>query len=265
MQLTSLASGSSGNCINISSDRTHILIDAGISCKRIGDGLNQLDLKPEELSGIFITHEHSDHICGLKVFSKKYNIPLYGTAETLEAIQKIDKKKEIDLSLYRPILPDSELAVGDLTICPFSNTHDAANPVGYRVNCGQKSAAVVTDLGNYSQYTINHLLNLDVLLLEANHDVRMLQAGSYPYALKRRILSDYGHLSNEASGRLLSELLHDNMKAILLGHLSKENNFEDLAYEAVRMEVEISDTPYHASDFSISVAKRDHLSETIIF
>lgn len=264
MQLTSFASGSSGNCSLVQSNNTHILIDAGISCKRIDAGLNQMDLAAPDLAGVFITHEHSDHIGGLKILSKKYHIPIYGTAETLVAIQSGDREAVIDPTLFRPVLPDQPVAVGDLQIMPFSNTHDAVNPVGYRIFCGNHSVAVCTDLGNYSQYTINHLLGVEGLLLEANHDIRMLQAGPYPYSLKRRIMSDFGHLSNEASGQLLCELLHDGMRAVMLGHISKENNFEDLALEAVKVEIDSSEIPYHSDDFPIFTAKRDCLSETII-
>lgn len=263
MQLTSLASGSSGNCTLIQSQQTHLLIDAGISCKRIDLGLNQMDISCRDLSGVFITHEHSDHICGLKILSKKHHVPIYGTPETLDAIQAGDREHVIEPELFHPILPDQEIQVGDLQVMPFSNTHDAANPVGYRIYQGQKSAAVCTDLGNYSQYTVNHLLGVNALLLEANHDLHMLQAGPYPYSLKRRIMSDYGHLSNEACGKLLSELLHNGIKAVILGHLSKENNYSDLALESVKVEIDLSDTPYHSDDFPISVANRDNLSETI--
>ena len=137
MRMTSLASGSSGNCTLIQSDNdTHRLVDAGLSCKRIQDSLHLLGVDASDLSGIFITHEHSDHISGLKVLCKKRDIPIYGTLETLSAIQTADRDGVIDPSLYHPILPDSYNTVGELTIIPFSNTHDAANPVGYRIQCG---------------------------------------------------------------------------------------------------------------------------------
>lgn len=146
---------------------------------------------------------------------------------------------------------------------PFSNSHDAAEPLAYRIEQGKRSVAVCTDLGNYSQYTVGKLQNLDAILLESNHDVRMLQVGPYPYSLKQRILSDYGHLSNEASGRLLCEILHDHMKHIIAGHLSKENNLPELAYESVRAEITMGDNPYDAGDFPLTVAKRDEPSEVI--
>ena len=170
---------------------------------------------------------------------------------------------KIDESLYRIIRPDEDFILGDLTIKPFSNTHDAAQPLGYRVEQGHRSVAVCTDLGNYSQYTVSKLQGLDAILLESNHDIRMLQVGPYPYALKQRVMGDYGHLSNEACGRLLCEILHDDMKHITLGHLSKENNLPELAYESVRLEITMGDNPYDAGDFPITVAKRDVPSQLI--
>ena len=183
--------------------------------------------------------------------------------ETLEAIERMDVKKEIDPDLYRPVRADEQIVVGDFTVTPFSNSHDAANPVGYRAEAEGHAVGVVTDLGVYSQYTINHLLGLDAVLLEANHDVHMLEAGPYPFPLKRRILGQKGHLSNEAAGHLLNELLHDGMKHIVLGHLSKENNYAELAYETVCCEVNMSENPYNSGDFPITVARRDAMSEVI--
>lgn len=263
MRLASIASGSSGNCIYIGSESTHLLVDAGISNKRIQQGLNEIGLKGQDLSGILITHEHSDHIKGLGVLARKYQVPIYSTQETLDEICSKQSLGEYDKGLLHPILPDGEFEVGDLRICPFSIDHDAANPVAYRVWQGAKSAAVATDMGHYDEYIIRHLRGLDALLLESNHDVRMLETGPYPYYLKRRILGDHGHLSNENAGRLLSRILHDNLKKVLLGHLSKENNYEKLAYETVRLEIDQGETPYSSRDFSISVAGRDCMSEII--
>lgn len=263
MRFVSLASGSSGNSTYIGTDNTHILVDAGITCRRIDMGLNELGIKGNELDGIFITHEHTDHIQGLRILSKKYQIPIYGTEETLEQIEMSDKKKEIDTNLFRSILPDIPLKIGDLTVKPFSNHHDAANPLAYRVENAGKSVAVVTDLGTYSDYTIQNLEKVDALLLEANHDVHMLEAGSYPYYLKRRILSSMGHLSNDACGELLNSILHDGIKKIFLGHLSKENNMAELAYETVSLAITMGETPYKGNDFPIQVAKRDQMSEVV--
>lgn len=263
MNLCSIASGSSGNCIYVSSDNTHIMIDAGISGKRIENGLNQIGLKTGEVNAILITHEHSDHIGGLGVISRKHHIPIYATKGTIEAIQDTKSVGEISKDLFVEIREDEDFMINDLNIHPIRVSHDARQPVAYRVSHEDKSIGVITDLGVYDDYTVNSLQNLNAVLIEANHDIRMLQAGTYPYYLKQRILGEMGHLSNESSGRLLASLLNDGLKAIMLGHLSKENNYEELAYETVRLEVDLGENPYKASDFFMKVAKRDTNSELI--
>ena len=263
MRFVSIASGSSGNCIYAGTENTHVLIDAGISAKRIEKGLFELGLKPSELSAICITHEHSDHIKGLGVLARKYEIPIYATAGTLQEIKKVKSLGEYDEDLLRPLLPDVRLMVGDLEILPFHIDHDAVDPVAYRIQSGNKSVAVATDLGHFNQYTIDHLLDLDAVLLESNHDLRMLETGPYPYYLKRRIMGDHGHLSNENAGRLLNCILNDKLKHVLLGHLSKENNLPELAFETVRLEVDMGECPYCASDFHMVVAGRDEMSEIL--
>ena len=165
--------------------------------------------------------------------------------------------------LFHPILPEVEFSIGDMKLLPFSIDHDAANPVAYRISQGRKQVAVATDMGHYDQHIIDHLQGLDALLLESNHDVRMLETGPYPYYLKQRIMGDHGHLSNETAGQLLNCILHDHLKAVLLGHLSKENNYPELALESVRCEITQGDTPYKGTDFCIEVAGRDSMSEII--
>ena len=263
MRMVSIASGSSGNCIYIGSDHTHLLVDAGISNRRIEQGLNEIGIKGSELDGVLITHEHSDHVKGLGVLARKYGVPVYSTRETLEEIKGMKSLGDYPEELLRPVVHDVDFRIGDLDIKPFKISHDAANPVAYRVQEGRKSVAVATDMGNYSQYTIDHLQELDAILLESNHDIKMLEAGPYPYYLKKRILGDYGHLSNDNAGRLLSCILHDNLKHIFLGHLSKENNYEALAFETVACEVTTGDNPYHSGDFHLAVAKRSEVSPLI--
>lgn len=257
MRLMSIASGSSGNCIYVGNDNTHILIDTGISKKRVEEGLKKLELSPDDLNGIFITHEHSDHISGLGVLSRKYNVPIYSTRETIKAIKAYGCLGRIDEELFVEVEPDSSVNIDDLTVKPFSISHDAANPVGYRVEDKTSKIAVATDMGTYNDYIVENLTGLNGLILEANHDVRMLQTGTYPYSLKQRILGNKGHLCNEMAGRLLDIILNENMKKVFLGHLSKENNYEELAYESVRMEINLSESIYKADDFDIAVAKRD--------
>jgi phosphoribosyl 1,2-cyclic phosphodiesterase len=263
MRLCSIASGSSGNCIYVGTDNTHVLVDIGISGKKMEAGLKELEITGRDLDGILVTHEHADHIKGLGVIARKYGIPIYTTGGTADAISRMSNVGKLPEGIFHEIREDEPFAIKDLTICPFEIPHDAAQPVGYRLECGDKSVGVATDLGRYGEYLIGHLKNLDALLLEANHDVRMLQVGPYPYRLKQRILGDRGHLSNENAGRLLGRLLHDKMKAVLLGHLSKENNYEALAYETVCSEVTLGDNPYKASDFKIQVAGRERISEII--
>jgi len=263
LELCAIASGSSGNCICVGDDNTHVLIDAGISGKRIENGLHEFDLKANEMQGILVTHEHIDHIAGIGVMARRYGIPIFSTQGTIDAIKCSKSVGKIDESLFQVITPGKRFSIGDLTFKPISISHDAADPVAYKVSNENKTVAVITDLGNYNQAIVDELQGLDALLLEANHDIKMLQMGPYPYPLKQRILGDRGHLSNERSGQLLSDLLHDHFGTVMLGHLSKENNYEELAYEAVRLEVTMGDTPYKADDFPMMVARRDTASERI--
>jgi phosphoribosyl 1,2-cyclic phosphodiesterase len=242
-----------------------LLSDAGISGKRIENGLNSIDLKTADMQGILITHEHIDHIAGLGVIARRYGIPMYATGETVDAILHTKTVGKIDEALFQVIESEREFTIGDLTVEPVSISHDAADPVAYKIRQQEKNVAVMTDLGTYDDHIVEKLQNVDVLLLEANHDVRMLQAGAYPYPLKQRILGDKGHLSNERSGQLLGKVLHDHLKHIVLGHLSKENNYPELAYETVRLEVELGDNPYKGDDFPMFVAKRDEVSQKIVF
>lgn len=263
MRLCSIASGSSGNCIYVGSDTTHLLIDAGISGKRTEIGLNSIGLSGADLDGILITHEHADHISGLGVLARRYGIPIYATSGTIDAIRGCNSLGKIDDSLFCEVQSDKKMIIKDLTINPMRISHDAAEPVGYRIAYGNRRAAICTDLGVYNDYTVECLKGMDAVLIEANHDVNMLQVGPYPYYLKQRILGDRGHLSNENSGRLLSRILHDKLQTIILGHLSNENNLPELAYEAVRMEITLGDNPYNANDFNLQVANRSEPSQVI--
>ena len=263
MKLCSIASGSSGNCIFAGSETTSLLIDTGISGKRVEQGLSELGRAGKDIDGILITHEHSDHISGLGVISRRYGIPIYATTGTKEAILKCKSVGEIPEGLFQEIQPNLKISIGDIQVEPIAVSHDAAQPTAFVLRQEKRAIAVMTDLGRYDGYIVEKLQNLDLLLLEANHDVHMLQVGTYPYYLKQRILGDKGHLSNELSGQLLSEVLHDHFKGVMLGHLSKENNYERLAYETVRLEIDLADNPYHAEDFPIYVAKRDAVSDIL--
>ena len=240
-----------------------MLVDVGISGKRTESGLNELELTGRDLDGILITHEHADHIQGLGVIARKYEIPIYATKGTIEAMKGMSSLGKLDEDLFHEVKEDEKFTLKDLTINPMGISHDAAQPVGYRISYGNKRVAVCTDLGVYNDYTVECLKGMDALLIEANHDVNMLQVGPYPYYLKQRILGDRGHLSNENSGRLLCRILHDKLKTVLLGHLSKENNLPELAFESVRMEINMGENPYKAGDFDIRVAKRSEVTAAV--
>lgn len=263
MRMCSIASGSSGNCIYVGTDTAHVLVDTGISKKRTEEGLRGLDLSLSDIDGILITHEHSDHIGGLGVLVRKREIPIYATEGTIREIKKTRSLGAIPEDLFVKVNPEKRFTIKDMTINPMHISHDAVEPVAYRICHGEKKIGIVTDLGNYNDYTVECLQGMDALLLEANHDIRMLQAGPYPYYLKQRILGDRGHLSNENTGRLLCRLLHDKLKAVVLGHLSRENNLAELAYETVRVEVAMSECGYGAADFPILVAKRSERSQVV--
>lgn len=263
MRLCSIASGSSGNCIYVGSENTHLLVDTGISRKRVEEGLRNLEIKGEELDGILVTHEHADHIQGLGVFCRKYEIPIYATPGTLRGIRSYKSLGKMPEGIYHEIHTDQDFTLGDITVHPFAISHDANEPSGYRFEQDGKRVAVATDLGKYDEYIVENLKNLQAILLESNHDLHMLEVGPYPYYLKQRVMGDRGHLSNELSGRLLCDILHENLQNVLLGHLSKENNYAELAYETVKLEVTLGDNPYKGEEIPISVAKRDCMSEVI--
>lgn len=263
MKLLSIASGSSGNCIYIGDKNTNLLVDAGISGKRIESGLEENAISTENLNGILVTHEHLDHVSGLGILARRYHIPIYATEETIKELCQMKSLGKIPYELFQPIKANVDFQIKDLIIHPFSISHDAVNPVAYRVGNGEQSIAVATDMGTYDDYTIDNLKGLNAVLLEANHDVNMLEMGKYPYQLKKRILGKKGHLSNEGSGKLLCEILHENLKYIFLGHLSKENNYEELAYETVKLEIAIGNQQYFNSGISLQVAKRDKPSALV--
>ncbi len=230
------------------------------------DALKQIGRSPSDLTGILVTHEHSDHIAGLGVLSRKAQVPIYATAATIRQIQRYSPLGKVDESLFHPIDADCPFTVGDMKVEAFHISHDAADPVAYRVESGGRAAAVATDMGCFNRYTLNHLRNLDMILIEANHDENMLQVGPYPYPLKQRILGEKGHLSNTASAMLLSQVLNDRMKMAYLGHLSKTNNYEQLAYATVVAELAMDpNCIYKEGDIPIEVASREHPMEKIEF
>ncbi len=262
MQFSSIASGSSGNCLYAGNDDTHLLIDAGISKKRIEEGLVSFGVAGSDIDGILVTHEHTDHIQGLGVWSRKYHVPIYATYGTIKEIRKCASLGKIDDTLYHVIRPDEAFRIGNISINPFSIPHDASDPVSFCIQDASARIGQVTDLGCFDRYILEALQDCDLLYVEANHDVRMLETGPYPYMLKRRIAGNYGHLCNEAAGQLIGQLHNERLRQVILGHLSKENNFPDLALEAVRAELAEN---FNLSDDmpSIQVAPRSHADKLI--
>ncbi len=229
LTLHTLASGSEGNCLLIHDGTTYLLVDAGISCKRITAALSQLGLTPAKLSAILITHEHTDHICGLATLLKKHRIPLYATAPT--GRQLVYRIAGIEPLLHE-VAGGDVFTVGEVRVSVFSTCHDAACSVGYRFD-GEGSIGVMTDTGYVTDAAFDALQGVEVMVLESNHDVQMLRMGPYPYHLKQRILSDEGHLSNDAAARFAYMLAESGTREFILAHLSKENNMPVLALQTV--------------------------------
>ena len=263
MRVCSIASGSSGNCIYVGDEKNHILIDAGISRKRIVEGLSRIGVAPERLDAIFVTHEHSDHIQGICMMVKMFGTPVFATGGTLDGICMKDTRGVIGRDKLYQLYADEPVWIGNLKVTPFGMSHDAAEPVCYSVESAGCKLGMATDLGMFDDYIISHLAGSDILLLEANHDISMLEAGKYPYRLKCRILGDRGHLSNEAAGRLLCRLYGRKLRYAFLAHLSKENNYPQLAYEAVKCQI-WEEMGLNTLPFELMVAERDKPSPVVV-
>lgn len=265
MRLISIASGSSGNCVLVESEDTHILVDVGLTRKRIKENLAEVGRSLSDIDAIVLTHEHIDHIKGVGVISRMDNIQMYSTLGTYEGIQSCNSLGKMDASLFHTISTEKPFTVGDIEITSFDTFHDTNEPCGYTFTQDDKKAAVITDTGTFDDMIVENLLNVNALLIESNHDIKMLKEGDYPVFLKERILSHEGHLSNLACSKLLSEILHDDIEGILLGHLSEHNNDPEIALNTVKIGIDLNKTQYVASDFNISVADRDNPSKPIEF
>ncbi len=225
----SLFSSSSGNATFLGNGDRGILIDAGVSAKRIKEALLGREIDPYKIDGIFVTHEHSDHICGIRIIASTYNIPVYATEGTMSALEE---NGVINGKFPFEIMPLEGVTAGDIFVKSFRTPHDSRESCGYKITFphGQR-AVVATDIGKITPTVEEALMGADLVMLESNHDIAMLQSGPYPYYLKRRILSDVGHLSNEACAEEAVKLIKKGTSRLFLGHLSTENNFPDLAYQ----------------------------------
>lgn len=228
MQIHVLASGSTGNAILVEMGNRRILVDAGISCRRIERGLAAVGMQVGELDGVVITHEHSDHIKGIPIMVKKHRIPIYARRSTWACMPAGEK---IPSECRREI--GDKINFGPLQVIPFPISHDAADPVGFSFCCQDRKWVVATDLGMITRSVAEALAHADVAVLESNHDIEMLQTGPYPYYLKQRIRGKKGHLSNYEAGYLLARIPRARQMQVFLAHLSQHNNVPLLAERTV--------------------------------
>ena len=261
LNFCSLYSGSSGNSLFVESENTKILIDAGMSCKKIEEALTSIDKDASSIDAILVTHEHSDHIKGISTISKKFDIPVFTTKETFDAMpMQTEKLSENNIHYFQI---SEKFSIKDLEIIPFSIPHDAANPCGFTiVKENEHQLSIATDIGHMTKPILNNLEGSEFILLESNYDKNILRCCSYPYSLKSRIASDTGHLSNDIAGKTISYLSKNgNLKTALLGHLSKESNFPELAYQTVIDEMIASHCP--EDTIQLTVANRNNPSKLI--
>lgn len=257
IRLCSLSSGSSGNCVFVGNDSTGVLVDCGISGKEILCNLNSIGVCSSTIKAVVVTHEHSDHIRSVGIISRKLNIPIYANINTWNSMAELIGKVKPENVRYFAV--GEKLEIGGLGVSSYSIPHDAADPVGYCFYEGDRKVSIATDLGYFSDTVRESISGSDMVLLEANHDIEMLKVGRYPYFLKRRILSEHGHLSNEAAGHAVYELLQTGVREVLLGHLSKENNFPELAYETVKGILEQKQVKINC-DIRLELAPRSSVS-----
>ena len=248
-----------GNCLYVESENTKLLIDAGVSLKKIEAGLETLNVSPSSLDGILVTHEHSDHIQSLGNLSKKFNLPVYANSETFDAMPKqTDKISTENINKFKVA---EKFQIKDIEINPFSIPHDAANPCGFNITNNSDKISIATDIGHMTNDILKQLEDSKFILLESNYDTEVLKCSKYPYLLKQRIAGPNGHLSNDVASKVINYLLQGNLKTAMLGHLSKESNFPELAYQTVVDEIIRAGTD--VSKLNLSVASRDKVGNLI--
>lgn len=246
----SIASGSEGNSLLVSAGGTHILVDAGISARRITAALSSLGLTPGDIAGVLVTHEHSDHTAGLATLTKQYRLPLYASGGTAGALcAKIPHAADVLHLLPR----QGVLTLGDVQVTVFPTSHDAAESIDFRFDCGGAALGVLTDTGCVTPEAEQALQGVDLLVLESNHDEDWLLSGPYPYYLKQRILGNRGHLSNDAAAALAQRMASAGTRQFVLAHLSRENNTPERARQTMARALA-------GLDVSVTVAPRAELS-----
>lgn len=260
LKFCSLYSGSSGNSLFVSSNNTNILIDAGVSAKKITEALTSINVDIEKIDAILVTHEHSDHVQSLGVLSKKYNIPVFANENTWNAMPK--QKEKINLDNQNFYKSSENFTIGDLTIHPFSIPHDAADPCGFNILNDNTKISIATDIGHITENIMENLKNSSFILLESNYEPNVLKCCSYPYILKQRIDGPNGHLSNISAGKTIANLMNYGINHVTLGHLSKESNMPELAYNTVINELLLQN--YKEKDINIDVADRNSPGKLIV-
>ena len=247
----SLFSSSSGNCTYIGSSHGGILIDVGVSAKRTECALAEIGVDPCAIEGIFVTHEHSDHVKGIKIFAARHGIKVWASAGTLAGMEEQDA---LSPKIQTMVIPDSGTEAAGIYIRPFRTPHDSRESTGFSmVTPDGKRISVATDIGKMTDTVMDAIHGSDLVLLESNHDVGMLQNGPYPFFLKQRILSDHGHLSNESCAKTAVKLAESGTTRFVLGHLSKENNIPSLAFETTRSAMTLAGAT-EGVDYLLSVA-----------
>ena len=262
MIFCSLYSGSSGNCILVGSEKAKVLVDVGVPGKKVIEALERIKQDPEEIKGIFVTHEHGDHIKGVGIISRKFDIPIYANEATWNEMKpKIGNIKEKNIKI---IEKRSLTVIDDLNIQAFNIPHDAVAAMGYTITDSDgKKSSIVTDIGTFTEEIRRNITDSDVILLEANHDIEMVKFGPYHYDLKRRVLSEVGHLCNEDCADAIVGIMADRkFRRVVLGHLSNTNNVPELAYRAVVNILDENGLDYK-TDLKLTIAKRHEPSNYI--
>ena len=254
LRFSPLFSGSSGNAIYVGCDEAHLLVDAGMSGSRVTGELASMGIDPKKLNGILVTHEHIDHIKGIGILSRKYDLPVYATEGTWQGMYgKIGPVSDKNRVIFEP---EQDFFIGPINVMPFPTPHDANQSVGYAFDLYGARLAIATDLGCIRESWLKYVTGADAVILESNYDPDMLNAGPYPYELKKRIKSRHGHLSNEDAGHVAAELVRRGTSQIILGHLSKENNFPELAMRTCELYLQMNGLTPHV-DAALYVARRD--------
>lgn len=254
LRFSPLFSGSSGNATYVGCKDTHLLVDAGMSGCRVTRELERVGLDPRSLTAILVTHEHADHIKGIGILSRKYDLPVYATEGTWQGMY--DKIGPIANKNRVMLEPEQDFFIGPIDVTPFPTPHDANQSVGYTFQVNGAKLAVATDLGCIKDSWLSYVIGSDAVILESNFDPDMLRAGPYPYELKKRIQSRKGHLSNDDAGAVAVELVRHGTRHIILGHLSKENNFPELAMRTCELTLQIAGLIPH-EDVLLTIARRD--------